>query len=89
MVSSASAVYVFFPSSNNMDVAETDDTVNEPKVEYVGEQRWHYMVPLEVSAGFMEREDCIVSISLNVTKEIGGYGEFDTNSVRLHETNDT
>jgi len=36
-----------------------------------------------------EREDEIVSLVVNMTDEIGGYGEFDEDSVRVHETDES
>ena len=79
IMSSASAAFLFSPVFNT----------DEEGSGLLSEQHWHYTVPVEVHSGLTERDDRIVSLTLNITKELGGYGEFDENSVRVRETNDT
>ncbi len=81
IVSSASAAYIFTPKIDLWgEEIDTDNTV---------ESVWHYTVPMEVHSGLFQREERVVSLVLNITKELGGYGEFDENSVRVRETNGT
>ncbi|MFW6142027.1 MAG: PKD domain-containing protein [Candidatus Saliniplasma sp.] len=83
IVSSASATYHFL--SGPEDVLESDE---EPDV-MEDEVDWHYKIPIEVHSGMFDMEDRVVSQVVNVTKEIGGMGNYDENSLRMHETNES
>ncbi|MEW6069801.1 MAG: hypothetical protein AB1485_04215 [Candidatus Thermoplasmatota archaeon] len=59
------------------------------KIEFPSLENWHYRVPLIVNSGDYNRTDCILSQTINVSREIGGFGTFDSNSVMVIETNET
>lgn len=47
---------------------------------------WHYKIPIIVDTGDYNRTDCVLSQTINITREIGGFGAFDNNSIRVIET---
>ena len=49
-------------------------------------ENWHYKVPVIVDTGDYNRTDCVLSQTINISREIGGFGTFDENSVRVIET---
>ncbi|MFO7991609.1 MAG: hypothetical protein R6U61_04840, partial [Thermoplasmata archaeon] len=86
IVSSSTAAYIF---NQNFELGLGKTDIENKDAENKDAPKWHYTVPVEVRSGLYEREDRIISITLNITKEIGGYGEFDPNSVSVKETNET
>ncbi|MFO7792479.1 MAG: hypothetical protein R6W73_05800, partial [Candidatus Saliniplasma sp.] len=82
-MSSASATYNILSDSDNVLESDFGSDVLED------EENWHYKIPIEVHSGMYEREDRVVSQVVNVTKEIGGMGNYDKNSLRVHETNES
>lgn len=64
---------------------EQDDEIQE---DFESLRRdWHYSIFVEVGSNGYKREDEVVSLELNLTKEIGGYGEYDPDSLRVYEVN--
>ncbi|MEW6070374.1 MAG: right-handed parallel beta-helix repeat-containing protein, partial [Candidatus Thermoplasmatota archaeon] len=61
----------------------------EEDVELPALEMWHYRIPIVVDSGDYNRRDCILTQEVNITKEIGGFGTFDGNSVIVIETNET
>jgi hypothetical protein len=49
-------------------------------------ENWHYKIPITIDTGEYNRTDCVLSQTINITKEISGFGTFDNNSIRVIET---
>ena len=49
-------------------------------------ENWHYRIPIIVDTGDYNRTDCVLSQTINVSREIGGFGTFDPKSIRVIET---
>ncbi|MDI6916554.1 MAG: hypothetical protein QMC80_02010 [Thermoplasmatales archaeon] len=51
-------------------------------------ENWHYRIPIIVDTGDYNRTDCVLSQTINITWEIGGFGTFDNTSIRVIETSE-
>ncbi|MBS3817403.1 MAG: S8 family serine peptidase [Candidatus Thermoplasmatota archaeon] len=104
IVGSASAGYLVYTDSEGPIEEDkndiTDDSSEKKKEDGAsdspssdeGENRSfpekNYTVPVEVKSGSLKREDRVVSLVVNLSKEIRGDEKFDENSLRVYETNE-
>lgn len=51
-------------------------------------EEWHYRIPITVNAEDYDRKDYVLAYIINIEEEIGGFGTFDRNSVRVIETDE-
>ena len=73
-------------SGMNANAEKTKDKEATTMMELPDLEDWHYRIPIIVDTGDYNRTDCVLSQTINITMEVGGFGTFDENSVRVIET---